>query len=263
MITNILSILSGQGGGSSAPPIPISTRHRVLIYLGQSNAINVLSQSENLPTYLQGNIGTVQLRNNQGSGWVNLGSQYAPPPDHAIWSHHFTGEINYGYLMTSFWQGSVYNDYIIKYASSGKAISWFTGNTAMYTFINNALASISANENDYSVVMYWDQHESDADQGMEAESLAYAANWDIFETEFLATVNLRKCPVLLRRGRIPFGVPYWKNIQDQQNIIFANDTNVAEIPCQDIIFPDELHFDEPGSIEIGKRIMEKAIYLFD
>jgi len=185
-----------------------------------------------------------------------------PTPDTA-----FGAELNYAYLINEFWQNN-YTDYIIKWAQNAADIAnWLVGGAYRNTFVtwvNDALTAVDADNNNYSCVFYWDQGESDADTG--DDPTTYEADFTQMITDFRTNLDVRSLPTILREMRLDqSGHPQIAEIITQQNNIVQNvpDTYLMNSYGANISLYDSIHFDAEGQIELGKRAMEQAIWLFD
>lgn len=252
---------------SPVAPVPISTRIRVLIISGQSNARGQQNKTT-IPTFshlTNSPLSGCKIWN--GSSFVDIEADVNtnwPAPN-----TYFGAELNYAYLTQNFFaDGSI--DYVIKWGQNASDISkWMEGGvfyTPFTTWVINALAAISGNSNNYSVVFYWDQGENDATNPF---SQIYTAGYEDRFTEMItgyrALFNVRKMPVIIRKHRYDVGAsfPNIATLIQQQNNIIQNVPDTYLIPCDDLMLFDGIHLNGPSQCEMGKRVMQKAIYLFD
>lgn len=256
---------SGNGGGSPpVAPTPVSTRPRVLIKTAQSNGRGQQASSSIATIYPQ----LLGIQPNRfiwnGSAFVNMEVDVNlnwPAPN-----VYFGAELNYAYLINNFWQNN-YFDYVIKIAWNATEINeWLVGGSHRDTFItwvNNALAAISGNSNNYSAVMYFDQGENDANQG-QAIAEMYEGKFTQMAADFRANLNVRQLPIILRKHRFDVvGFPYIAEIINQQNNIIANVSDTYILSGDDLTLFDGIHFDGESQCILGNRLMQEAIYLFD
>lgn len=255
----------GQGSGGSTPsvPTPVSTRPRVLIVSGQSNA---RGQQEKISIPNNPELTISPLSNRKiwnGSSFVDIEVDVNtnwPAPN-----ENFGTELNYSYLVNNFWQNN-FTDYIIKIAWNATAIEeWLTGGAYRNVFINwvnSALSSISGSSNNYSCVFYWDQGENNA--GPEDDPTQYESLFTQMITDFRVNLNVRKLPCILREMRFDnTGHPKIAEIINQQKKIVQNVADTYLMNASGPSLYDGIHFNGEGQVELGKRLFEQAIYLFD
>jgi hypothetical protein len=267
MIKPYLLINNKQSTDPAPPKPPItSTRDRVLIVAGQSNARGTAGVADLGGTRTELTSGPLNSLVWNGASFVNVEAGVNttwPTPN-----TNFGAELNAGYLIDRFY-GDAFNTYIIKYAINATHIAkWMDGGSIHNNFtawVNNALTNISANSDDYSVVMYWDQGESDGTNPFDAQYASeYDQRFDTFITDLRSDFNTRRLPVILRRHRADVnGFPFINEIIAAQDRIVQNQSDVNIIAGDDLLLYDGIHFDSEGQCVLGERLVQKSINLFD
>ena len=245
---------------------PISTRTRVHLHMGQSN-----KKGQNPPGTIPAKYSYLVPANPNvkiwdGAAFVNIeaGVNTTQP----LLTSDFGSEVSQSYFCNIFWNDGI--DYVIKWAYNATDIADFSPGGSFYnsivTFVNDALADISANENDYSVVMYWDQGENDGNSSKTLEhAQGYRDDFNAMITDYRSVFNLRKLPVVIRKMRHDAtAFPYISEIITQQiNIINTVPDTVLLSNVNDLRFNDGIHFDGPSVVELGIRELHLGLYLYD
>lgn len=261
---------TGTGGGSTPPvqaPAPVSTRTRVLLTGGQSNSVGeVASQIPDSKAHLRAALPFAKIWKNGTFETLQAGVNTSGTSD-AGSATDVGAETNHCYLVNRFWNDAR-TEYVVKSAKNGTAIAaWLTGGNERANLFNaclNGLAAISADPANYSTVFYWDQGESDGNQGL-AHAQTYGQKLKTLIEDLRATLPARKLPVVLRKHRIDVSnnFPEIAEIIKQQQWVLDNVPDVHIIAGDDLRLGDAIHFDTPGQIELGKRLADKTLYLFD
>lgn len=276
MIAGLLPALTGKvqrSGGSSGIITPVSTRPRVLISSGQSNCGGYSSAVADIPpefaSYGQSNA-NVKIWNHLATPKAfettlpGLNTDYPRDVE-----GYMPAWIPAMYDMNEFWLNN-FADYVIHFAWGGMDIdNWLppSGNfyDDMLAYVNTALAAISNDPNDYSVVFYWDQGENDANQGL-AVAQQYESKFTTMIADYRANFNVRKLPVVLRKlAFVQQGVFNWTpEIRTQQENIVANVADCQLITSDDAEFEStNVHLTATGMITVAKKLAGKLIYLWD
>lgn len=277
----ILSILiwfsaifeSGVNTPSTPTPEIQSTRHRVLIVLGQSNALGSAPDCKkpDMP------LGLYYLRTPAPRSFMyeidagemqvlELGVNTSNPRNGEPFNlTNFGIEVNYNYLANETFPDT-FNNYVLKWAFGGQPIETFLPSSlggngdAITQYIIDGLNAVSTDSNDYSAALYYDQGEQDCANG---DANLYEDRLISLINYYRDTLQMRNLPVIIRqmiRGTAWYQVDVL--IQAQKNVADSLD-NVFLLPADDLPMGDIAHLTANAQAILAERALNITKTLFD